>query len=106
MEGTSIWMLCAIGVCYGFSARGKRGGGEDSYSYMPVFLGERNYRGYKIMALKLLALAASSRPPIPDLVDYTAALYRELWPGYTPQEELSDRQRIDDMLNRSAVRTL
>ena len=63
-------------------------------------------RGYKIMALKLLALAANSRPPIPELADYTAALYRELWPGYTPHEELSDRQRIDEMLERSAARTL
>ena len=63
-------------------------------------------RGYKITALKLLALAASSRPPNPDLADYTAALYRELWPGYTPQEELSDRQRIDEMLQRSAARIL
>ena len=63
-------------------------------------------RGYKIMALKLLALAASSRPPNPDLADYTAALYRELWPGYTPHEEFSDRQRIDEMLQRSAARIL
>ena len=63
-------------------------------------------RGNKIMALKLLALAASSRPPNPDLADYTAALYRELWPGYTPHEELSDRQRIDEMLQRSAARIL
>ena len=61
-------------------------------------------RSYKIMALKLLALAANSRPPIPDLADYTAVLYRELWPGYTPHEELSDRQRIDEMLQRSAAR--
>ena len=58
------------------------------------------------MALKLLALAASSRPPNLDLADYTAALYRELWPGYTPHEELSDRQRIDEMLQRSAARIL
>ena len=63
-------------------------------------------RGYKIMALKLLALAASSRPPIPDLADYTAALYRELWPGYTRHDELRDRQRIDEMLQRSAARIL
>ena len=61
-------------------------------------------RGYKIMALKLLALAATSQPLIPDVADYTAALYTELWPGYTPQEELSDRQRIDEMLQRSATR--
>lgn len=60
-------------------------------------------RGYKIMALKLFALAASSRSPNPDLMDYMAALYRELWPGYTPHEELSDRQRIDEMLQRSVV---
>ena len=63
-------------------------------------------RGYKIMALKLLALAASARPPTPDLADYTAALYRELWPGYTLQEELSDREQIDEMLQRSTARIL
>ena len=63
-------------------------------------------RGYKIMALKLLALAASSRPPISDLADYMRALYRELWPGYTSQDEFSDRQRVDEMLERSAVRIL
>ena len=63
-------------------------------------------RGYKIMALKLLALAASSWPPSSDLVDYTAALYRELWPGYTPHEELFERQRIDQMLQRSVARIL
>ena len=63
-------------------------------------------RDYKIMALKLLALAETSRPPIPDLADYTAALYRELWPGYTPQEELSDRQLIDEMLERLVPRVL
>lgn len=63
-------------------------------------------RGYKIMALKLLALAATSRPPIPALADCTAALYRELWPGYTPHDELPDRQRIDEMLERSAARIL
>ena len=63
-------------------------------------------RGYKIMALKLLALAATSRPPIPALADYTAALHRELWPGYTPHDELPDRQRIDEMLQRSAARIL
>ena len=65
-----------------------------------------NDRGYKIMALKLLALAASSRPLLPNLADYTASLYRELWPGYAPHEELSDRQRIDEMLERSAARIL
>ena len=63
-------------------------------------------RGYKIMALKLLALAARSRPLIPDLADYTGSLYRELWPGYTPHVEFSDRQRIDEMLERSAAHIL
>ena len=57
-------------------------------------------RGYKIMALKLFALAASSRPPIPDLANYIAALYKELWPGYTPHDEIPDRQRIDEMLRK------
>ena len=63
-------------------------------------------RDYKIMALELLALASSSRPPARDLADYAVALYRELWPGYTPHDEFSDRQRIDDMLQRSAARIL
>ena len=63
-------------------------------------------RGYKIMALKLLALVATSRPLTPELADYTASLYKELWPGYTPLEERSDRQRIDEMLERSVAHIL
>ena len=62
-------------------------------------------RGYKIMALKLLALVATSRTLTPALADYTAALYRELWPGsFAPREERTDRQGIDEMLERSVCR--
>ena len=63
-------------------------------------------RGYKIMELELLALATTSRILPPDLTDYTAALYRELWPGFAPREERTDRQRIDEMLERSVSRIL
>lgn len=63
-------------------------------------------RGYKILALKLLAMVARSRTLIPALADFTASLYRQLWPGYAPPEERTDRQQIDEMLNQSISRIL
>ena len=63
-------------------------------------------RGYKIIVLKLLALVSTLRTPTPALADYTAALYRELWPGFAPREERMDRQRVDEMLERSVSRIL
>ena len=62
-------------------------------------------RGYKIIALKLLALVATSRPLAAELADYTALLYRELWPGFTPEEERRERKQIDEMLQLSPVHT-
>lgn len=61
-------------------------------------------RGYKILALKLLAMAASEGAPTQALADFAASLYRQLWPGFTPPEERKDRQQIDEMLKPSASR--
>ena len=61
-------------------------------------------RGYKILALKLLAMAGATRPPSPALADFTATLYKQLWPGYALTEERTDREQIDEMLERSASR--
>ena len=63
-------------------------------------------RAYKILALKLLARVASSRSLPPTLAEFAASVYRQLWPGYTPHEERSDRQHVDEMLERSMSRIL
>ena len=61
-------------------------------------------RGYKILALKLLAMAGAARPPTTALADFTASLYKQLWPGYALPEERTDREQIDEMLKRSVSR--
>ena len=61
-------------------------------------------RGYKILALKLLAMVGATRPPAPALADFTASLYKQLWPGYTLPEEREDREQIDEMLKRPVFR--
>ena len=58
-------------------------------------------RAYKILALKLLAMVAGSRRLSPALDEFTASVYRQLWPGYAPHEERSDRQQVDEMLEQS-----
>ena len=58
-------------------------------------------RVYKILVLKLFALVASERKLPPEVEDYVASLYRQLWSGYTASEELEDREQIDEMLKRS-----
>ena len=58
-------------------------------------------RVYKILVLKLFALVASKRKLPPEIEDYVAALYRQLWSGHTTSEELEDREQIDEMLKRS-----
>ena len=63
-------------------------------------------RGYKILALKLLARVARSRPLSPALAEFTASLYRQLWSSYTPGEERADRQQIDETLQQSVSRIL
>ena len=61
-------------------------------------------RDYKILVLKLLAMAAATRPPSPALADFTASLYKQLWPGYALPEERADREQIDEMLKRPVSR--
>ena len=63
-------------------------------------------RGYKILALKLLAMVAGAKTLSPALADFTASLYRQLWPGYAPGEEREDRQQMDEMLKHSVSRIL
>ena len=63
-------------------------------------------RGYKILALKLLARVARSRPLSPALAEFSASLYRQLWSSYTPGEERADRQQIDETLQQSVSRIL
>ncbi len=61
-------------------------------------------RHYKILALKLLAMAGAARPLSPALADLTASLYEQLWPGYALPDEHPDREQIDEMLKRPASR--
>ena len=63
-------------------------------------------RGDRILALKLLALAATRKSPVEAIKDYIASDYRRLWPGYTPDEELADRQQLDELLAQSEPRIL
>ena len=58
-------------------------------------------RPAKVLALKLLALVASTRRLAPAVAAYPASLYGQLWIGYTPDEERADRQEIDDLLERA-----
>ena len=63
-------------------------------------------RGHKILALRLLATVAQSRPLPPALAEFTASLYRQLWSGYAPAEERADRLQIDETLQQSVSRIL
>jgi len=63
-------------------------------------------RTYRILALKLLANVARSRRLSAKLADSTASLYRQLWPGHEPEEERSDRQQVDEMLEQAVHRIL
>lgn len=58
-------------------------------------------RAAKILVLRLLALVVSKRKPIPEIENYAASLYNQLWPGYTLSEERETRQQIDNLLGRS-----
>ena len=64
-------------------------------------------RSRKILVLKLLTLGADGQRLDLETRDYVGSTYRELWPvyGYTPDEERSDRQQIDDLLERSGLHT-
>ena len=63
-------------------------------------------RADRILALKLLALAATRENPVEAVKDYIASDYRRLWPGYTPDEELADREQVDELLAQSEARIL
>ena len=63
-------------------------------------------RPYKILALKLLAKVAGSRRLSATLAGFIASVYKQLWPGYAPHEERSDRQQVDEMLEQSMSRIL
>ena len=61
-------------------------------------------RADKILALKLFALVASTRKAAPEVTDYLASLYDQLWHGYTPSEERGDRREINELLGQSDIR--
>ena len=55
-------------------------------------------RPHKIIALELLAFAASERRLTQEAENRIASLYSELWGSYTPTEESVERQQVDDLL--------
>ena len=61
---------------------------------------QKTSRGQKILALKLLALGSKKRRLDSGAERQIASLYSELWTSYTPSEELTERQEIDDLLIR------
>ncbi|MYD60685.1 MAG: hypothetical protein F4W91_06565 [Gemmatimonadetes bacterium] len=63
-------------------------------------LGQRD-RADKILVLKLLALVDSKRKLSPELEDYVAEIYSQLWSSYTPDQERGDRQQIDELRKQS-----
>ncbi len=63
-------------------------------------LGQRD-RADKILVLKLLALVDSKRKLSPELEDYVAEIYSQLWSIYTPDQERGDRQQIDELHKQS-----
>ena len=70
---------------------------EESAMAICAFRLREHERVYKILALKLFALVASKRKLPLEIKGYVASLYGQLWPGYTPKEELEDRKQIDDL---------
>ena len=57
-------------------------------------------RTHRIIALKLLAFAASARRIGPEAEKEIASLYSNLWGSYTPAAEREERRQIDDLLKR------
>ena len=57
-------------------------------------------RVHRIIALKLLAFVVSERRLDPEANKEIASLYSKLWNSYTPTEERTERQLIDDLLKR------
>ena len=55
-------------------------------------------RGHRILALKLLAFAASKRKPTPAIENQIASLYNQLWQGHTLAAERAEREQIDGLL--------
>lgn len=62
---------------------------------------EQRDRADKILVLKLLALVDSKRKLSPELEDYVAEIYSQLWSIYTPDQERGDRQQIDELHKQS-----
>ena len=61
-------------------------------------------RADKILVLKLFALVASERKLAPELEDYVAEIYSQLWSIYTPDQERGDRQQIDELRKQSKAK--
>ena len=60
----------------------------------------------EILVLKLLALVSTTKQLRSKIMTLFRSIYRHIWPGYTPNEEKSDREEVDNFLNRSHGRVL
>ena len=58
-------------------------------------------RRHKSPVLKLLAQVAQAKPLPPEPAEFPALLHRQLWPGHTPSDELSERQEVDDAFRQT-----
>ena len=60
-------------------------------------------RNNQIVALELLAQATDGKWPDLETSDCISSTYRDLWPthGYTPDSEVADRKRIDELIESS-----
>jgi len=56
-------------------------------------------RAHRVIALKLLAFAASQGGLDREAEKKVASFYSNLWTAYTPPEERGERQQVDDFLN-------
>ena len=72
---------------------------EETAMAIVSFPERRLNRAHKVIALKLLAFAASKRRPAPETGKMTTSLYSEVWSPYsTSTEELDERRQIDNWL--------
>ena len=71
---------------------------EETAMAIASLLEKKLSRPHKIIALELLAFAASERRLTQEAENRIASLYSELWGSYTPTEERVERQQVDDLL--------
>ena len=79
------------------------GANEAKYTGLNIlaFGSPRLQRSDRVTALELLALAANKGRVSSAIKDQINSLYKDLWSGGTPRDEVSKRQDVDDALSQS-----